>query len=367
MTMSLLDQLQQYLCPAGEGVYTVHTAQDMKNQIQQVIYKAQGETVVKVWQQHLMQLLNNTKPLVLGICSDTGGGILRGANWGPLFVRRALYREVYPDAVFDLGDVRVVPHLLSDSLLNDATLRACRKALYADPKNDLAVSPLSITEAVAAGLNSQLPASRIFALGGDHSVSYPLVKAFIEAKQAAGKRIAIIHFDAHTDLLDSRLGIDICFGTWAYHILPLLHSPAQFYQIGIRSSGQNKAYWEKTCGINQYWAYEIKQHGVDAIIQKILAKLTQQNIDELYISFDIDAIDSSHASATGTPEPNGLLPDEAIAMIKALQHQYPVTGADLMEVAPFVSYTEDHTGTETTLNTAGMIAAQLIRALKISA
>ena len=55
------------------------------------------------------------------------------------------------------------------------------------------------------------------------SVSYPLTKAYLTAKKKQGKRAAIIHFDAHTDLLVERLGIDLCFGSWCTHILDDLH------------------------------------------------------------------------------------------------------------------------------------------------
>lgn len=364
MSASGLDRLQHYLCPAGEGVYTVHAAQDKKNQLQQQLYKTQGENVRHIWQKQLSQLRSQTKPLVLGICSDTGGGILRGANWGPLFVRQALYREIDPTSVFDLGDVRVIPHLLSDELLNQDTLKQCRQALYGDPTADLAVSPLSITEAVAQQLYSNDPNTRLFAIGGDHSVSYPLVKAYLAAKHAAGKRVALIQFDAHTDLLDSRLGIDICFGTWAYHILPLVVSPQHFLQIGIRASSQNKAYWQKKCGLTQYWAYEIKQLGLGKIIQQLVAKLSALNIDEAYVTFDIDAIDSETVGATGTPEPNGLQLDEALQLLLAIQQTVPITGADLMEVAPFVDYREGPSTMESTLATAGKLAAQMINALR---
>jgi agmatinase len=59
-------------------------------------------------------------------------------------------------------------------------------------------------------------------------------------------------------------------------------------------------------------------------------------VKELYISFDIDALDEKFASATGTPEKGGLLPSDCAALIRMLAKDFKITGADLMEVAPFV-------------------------------
>ena len=63
--------------------------------------------------------------------------------------------------------------------------------------------------------------------------------------------MAIIHFDAHTDLLTERLGIDLCFGSWCTHILEDLNSPSHLVQLGIRSSGKTKSHWENTFGVKQ--------------------------------------------------------------------------------------------------------------------
>lgn len=148
--------------------------------------------------------------------------------------------------MFDLGGIRVIPHLLSDKYLNEATLANCRKALYHDDQSNYCVSPLSITEDVLHDFYAQFPDKGIFGLGGVHSVSYPLTKAYLQAKKKQGKRTAIIHFDAHTDLLIERLGIDLCFGSWCTHILDDLPVPEHLIQVGIRSTGKSKQHWEIT-------------------------------------------------------------------------------------------------------------------------
>jgi agmatinase len=102
--------------------------------------------------------------------------------------------------------------------------------------------------------------------------------------------------------------------------------------------------------------------GVEVVIENILAQLATQNIDELYVSFDIDAIDDSYASATGTPEPNGLMPIEAMEILRAIADKYPITGADMMEIAPFTdSSGQGEVSRDKTLKVAGEISAFLIK------
>lgn len=355
------DKLENCLCPPGNGVFTVNTAKERKERLHQAIF-GQANNVENLWKASLDNLATGSNAVVLGIASDCGGGILRGANWGPLFVRSTLLEQHPEVKAFDLGDVRVIPHLLHDKYLNDATLANCRKALYQDDSSAYAVSPLTITEDVLHDFYAQFPEKGIFGIGGDHSVSYPLTKAYLQAKKAQGIRAAIIHFDAHTDLLVERLGIDLCFGSWCTHILDDLHDHSHLIQLGIRSSGKPKSHWENTFGVKQHWAHEIREQGVTPIIENIVAQLKAEKIDELYVSFDIDAIDDSYASATGTPEPDGLYPDEAMEILQALAKVCPITGADMMEIAPFTdSSGRGAESAETTLKVGGDISAFLIK------
>lgn len=357
---NLLTTVKSCLCPPGDGVYTVNTAKERKQQLQQAIYPG-TEQVDLAWKQSLATLPNSDNAVLLGIASDCGGGILRGANWGPLFLRATLHEQSPQLSYFDLGDVRVNPHLLHDKYLNQATISNCRNAFYQDDTAIYPVSPLSITEKVAEDFYSAYPGKGLFGIGGDHSISYPLTKTYLKAKQRQNKKVAIIHFDAHTDLLVERLGIDLCFGSWCTHILKYLHNPAHLIQIGIRSSGKPKSHWQGEFGVTQHWAKEVQDLGVEHIIRLILEQLDGDEIDELYVSFDIDAIDSSFVSATGTPEPDGITPNEALQILKALAAKYPITGADMMEIAPFTDTSgEGIESSKQTLAVAAEISAFLL-------
>lgn len=321
----------QYLCPPGNGVYTVHTAREHKQKLHQKLYQTVDESeVIESWKTSFKEINKKNQLCLLGVTSDTGGGIQRGANWGPLFIRTKLD----PSKYLDLGDTRTIPHLLHDKYLNAETIKSCREAIYGE-QCSLPVSALSITEDFCHDFYKNYPSNKLVALGGDHSVSYSLVKPWLEAKKSQGVRTAVIHFDAHTDLMDKRLGIDICFGSWAYHMIELLEEPSDLIQFGIRSSGQTKQFWESKFNIQQYWADEIIK-SPEAIIAQTIKSLKDKKIEEIYISFDIDALDASYASATGTPETKGLEPHTCCHYISELGKEFKVTGADLVEVAPFV-------------------------------
>ncbi len=361
LSIKFQQQLEACLCPPGNGVFTVNTAKERKQELHQRLYGT-SSGIEQLWKSSLTALPTASNAVILGIASDCGGGILRGANWGPLFVRSALLQQHPQLKCFDLGDVRVIPHLLHDKYLNEETITSCQTALYPDTYSNYSVSPLTITEDVLDSFYAEFPNKGIFGIGGDHSVSYPLTKAYLQAKRAQGKRVSIIHFDAHTDLLVQRLGIDLCFGSWCTHILEYLPDPSHLIQIGIRSSGKPKSHWESSFGVKQHWAHEVREQGVDAVIETIKAQLTEQSVDELYVSFDIDALDAKYASATGTPEPDGLSPEEAMKILTELSALYPISGADMMEIAPFTDSTgQGAESAEMTVTVGADISAFLIK------
>ena len=360
----LLKKCEKYLCPPGNGVFTVHTGKSLKEAYHQKLFKSiDPKEVESKWKSSLKDLGKAGQPVFFGVTSDTGGGIQRGANWGPLFIRSAL--NLADKNVFDAGDTKTIPHLLHDKYLNEQTIESCQKALYNGEK--LPVTALSIAEDFAYDFFKTYPEKPLISLGGDHSVSYPLVKSWLRARNEAGKKVAIIHFDAHTDLMDQRLGVDICFASWAFHMIELLDKPSDLLQYGIRSSGQPKEFWTDKLGIQQYWAQDFKQMGVGEILQETLAYLKEREIEEVYISFDIDFLDASYASSTGTPETGGMAPHEAVALIKGIGSQFKVGGADLVEVAPFVcSYMKDPKTLEpeTTLQSAKAVIEAFLEVME---
>ena len=327
-----MKHLTDLLTLPGSGVFTVNTGKEKKEKLLKAYFGTGNIEVARPKWLKSFSKVSTDVPWVLGIPSDNGGGIQRGANWGPLVLRQELLE--IKDKFFDLGDVRVIPHLLHDKYLNEATIKECRHALYG--KNvKLPVSPLSIAEKALEDLYRAYPEAKILGLGGDHSTSYPLVKTWLKSRKRI-KEAAILHFDAHTDLLEKRMGIDLCFGTWTYQILKYLKSRDHLLQIGIRSSGKTKSFWKENLNVNQFWSHEVNKWGVEKTYKRIKKHFQDLGVKEIYVSFDIDALDERYASATGTPEKEGLKPSDCGAIIRMLSQDFKITGADLMEVAPYV-------------------------------
>ncbi len=367
--LEFISKLKHYLAPPGEGIFTVHTAAEKRAHLQTKLY---GEAAVKekrvraIWEESFEKTLPVSKCVIFGIPSDCGGGIQRGANWGPLYLRETLLQSKDDLRAYDIGDVRVIPHLLHDKYLNDETINKCRKSLYQNESVKLPVSPLSIAYDFASGFHEQFPTKSIFMIGGDHSVSYPMVRAYLEAKKKQNIKVALIHFDAHTDLLEERLGIDICFGTWTSQIMQYLESAKHLIQIGIRSSAKDRMHWEQKFGHTQIWAQEVFDHGASVIADDIVAKLKALDVEEIYISFDIDSLDQTYAGATGTPEPGGLSPHEPMVIMQTLFEHFKISGADMVEIAPLVKSSHiKQIEPETTLMVAAALSTFLIQAMGI--
>jgi agmatinase len=167
-------------------------------------------------------------------------------------------------------------------------------------------------------------------LGGDHSTAWPAVAALARARK---DRWGIVQPDAHTDLLEERLGIKYCFATWSWHANELLGRDGRLVQVGTRASRHDRGHWESTLGVRQFWAEECRRDP-EGSLEAILAHLEAKKVTSVYFSNDIDGTDEAHADATGTPEPGGLEPEFVVALIRRLGERVGLCGGDVMEVAP---------------------------------
>jgi guanidinobutyrase len=342
---TIVTDLAQFLRPAGGGIHTVSSGHDEQAALQRALYGAADVAEIDARWRDALAASAGARVAVIGIPSDTGAGLMRGAAYGPRAVRAAVlrarpdYRELCAQqGVVDVGDVRVVPQLLHDEMLSDEQRRACQVALYgAAAKPDWPVSPLSIAERVVDGLFALNPGLRVFMLGGDHSVAWPIVAALARHTREPW---AIVHPDAHTDLLPERLGVKYCFATWAYHANELLGRGGRLVQVGVRASGRPKAHWEQTLGVRQFWADEIETRG-DGVIDEVIAHLRAIGTKRVYLSNDIDATDVAFAPATGAPAAGGPSPAFVRALIRRVGEAFPLLGADVVEVAPPLGAPED--------------------------
>jgi agmatinase len=344
--MRPLEELSVLLKPAGGGVYLVSTGKAEQEQLQQRLYGVSSEAQVRAAFEASLGKIATARGVLLGIPSDVGAGFRRGANLGPQAIRTRLLEDgvdLPARGVVDIGDVFVVPHLLHDSMLSSSQLRASREALYPDvPAADreaLPVSPLSIAERVWRLVLALNPSAKLFALGGDHSCAWPAVPALKQARAKEGPW-GLVQADAHTDLLEARLGVTYCFGTWSYHANDALGRQGRLTQVGIRATKKSRAHWESTLGVRQFWADEVRARPSETL-DEVVAHVQATKVSGVYFSNDIDGTDASWADATGTPEPGGLDPDWLVALIRRLGREVGLLGGDVMEVAPDLAPTPE--------------------------
>ena len=344
ITSDAIYELGILLRPAGGGLHLVSTGKEAQQALQRKLYgveatsEAEGE--IRERFEANLRRIHEAKVIVLGVPSDVGAGFRRGANLGPGALRTALL-ENDPDAltqegVVDIGDVFVVPQLLHDDMLSTMQLEASRRALYGDARAAWPVSPLSIEERALDLILSIAPNAKPLILGGDHSVAWPVSAALHRAQ----KSFAIVQPDAHTDLLETRLGIKHCFATWSWHANELIGRKGRLTQVGIRASGRDRAHWESTLDVRQFWAKDVLEDPAGQL-DALIAHVKSTGVRGVYFSNDIDGTDAKWADATGTPEYGGLEPEWVVELIRRLGRDVGLLGGDIMEVAPSLTPTPE--------------------------
>ena len=181
------------------------------------------------------------------------------------------------------------------------------------------------TEIISSG-------AEMIALGGDHYISYPLLKAHAKKHGA----LALVHFDAHRDVeIDNGGRID--HGTmFGYAVREGLIDPKKSVQIGVRTTFAG----ETTMGFRIIYADEVHETSAAALAEIIAAKVGSS---KAYLTFDIDCLDPSAAPGTGTPIPGGLTYHQAASIIRKLT-KINFVGMDMVEVSPPYDHAEITSG-----------------------
>ncbi|MGF1694557.1 agmatinase [Vibrio lamellibrachiae] len=166
----------------------------------------------------------------------------------------------------------------------------------------------------------------MLALGGDHFVTLPILRA--HAKHYG--EMALIHFDAHTDTYASGSRYD--HGTMFYHAPKEgLISPEHSVQVGIRTEYNDDEHAFNV--INAMQANDMSAEEIAADIRNIIGN------KPVYITFDIDCLDPAFAPGTGTPVCGGITTDKALRILRALAG-INVVGMDVVEVSPAYDQSE---------------------------
>ncbi|XP_025019106.1 agmatinase, mitochondrial [Python bivittatus] len=248
----------------------------------------------------------------VGVPLDTGTSNRPGARFGPRHLRAesTMVRCFNPSTgadpshslgVADIGDVPVNLYDLKDS---------CRRVREVFRK------------IVAGGC---VPLT----LGGDHTITYPILQAIAEKYGPVG----LVHVDAHTDTGDRALGERIYHGTpFRRCVEEGLLDCERVVQIGIRGSSYSPDPY-RFCWDQGFRVVLAEDCWMKSLVP-LMADVRQQVGDRpLYISFDIDGLDPAYAPGTGTPEIAGLTPAQALEIIRGCQG-LRIVGGDLVEVAP---------------------------------
>jgi agmatinase len=167
---------------------------------------------------------------------------------------------------------------------------------------------------------------RPLSVGGDHSITYPILKAL-----GKGAPVGLVHIDAHCDTMGAYDGSKFHHGgPFRLAVLDGVLDPERTIQIGIR--GSSNMFWEfsHASGMTVIYMEDFMKMGVTEVAARAREVVGDGPV---YISIDVDGFDPAFAPGTGTPEAGGLEAREGLALLRALGG-LNVIGADVVEVAP---------------------------------
>ena len=178
-------------------------------------------------------------------------------------------------------------------------------------------------------VNEEILNKKLFpvTLGGEHSITPGCIAPFVKKY----KKLCLLHFDAHADLRESYNGEKFSHASAIKRCLD--HKNVSVISFGIRNISKSEiSYLKKNSSrINIFWAKDKFKWDLNKFIKLIKNKT-------VYLTFDVDGLDSSIMPATGTPEPGGLLWDETLNIIKIAAKNSNIVGADINELAPIKGF-----------------------------
>ena len=250
--------------------------------------------------------------VVLGIPTDFGTSCRPGARFGPRAIREASLQYAYDPSEEGLYDIELGRPIL--------------KGIRIEDRGDVPVEPAAAEANVKA---IETAARQLFRegtfpvfLGGDHSVTYPVLKGMSDPA------ITLVHLDAHADF-DSTFESPLTHGS-AIRMVHEHRLVSRILQVGVRGLLSDQADVEEARneGVRQFTALQVETEGVEPICAAI------PEGEPVYLSLDIDVFDPAIAPGTGTPEPGGLTYRQGVALIRGLAAKSRLIGMDVVEVNP---------------------------------
>lgn len=282
--------------------------------------------------EHFQCLIESEKQFdigIIGVPFDTAVSYRPGARFGPRAIRDASQRQnnlrgFNPKALFDpyqswariidCGDIPVTP-------MDNSTAYKQMSEAFKDLLNRKSLN------------NTEIP-PRYIALGGDHSVLLPHIRALHKIYGP----VNIIHFDAHLDTwkpnkYPTSEKNDINHGSMLWKAYEEGLTTKHNIHVGVRTrlSGLEDLQDDDEQNFVRIEADDIWLKGPQWVVDKILATIPKDTAT--YISVDVDVLDPGFTSGTGTQEPGGFLPRELIYLLRSIDG-LTVVGADVVEVSP---------------------------------
>ncbi len=234
--------------------------------------------------------------VIFGLPYDRTSSFIPGSRFGPQYIRQSTenIEEYSPYQERSLAEIKICD--LGDHYFTTADhIKEIEQAvdkIYADKK------------------------TAVF-LGGEHTITYPIIKAINKHI----KSFSVIHFDAHCDLRDEYLGEKVCHATALRRVSDII-GIEKIYQFGIRSGPKEEFEFNKN--LFKFKAYEP--------LKKIINKIQ----DPLYLTVDIDVLDPRVMPCVATPEPGGISYQELLDSLLLLKGR-TIIGADILEYNPLTA------------------------------
>ena len=210
--------------------------------------------------------------------------------------------------------------------------------LHCEPYKKIGIKtlkPFKINEDIKKALkqisdiNEKILNKKLFPItfGGEHSITPGCINPFVKKY----KKLCLLHFDAHADLRESYNGSKFSHASAIKRCLD--YENVSVISFGIRniSASEISCLKKNYSRINIFWAKDKMKWNLNKFKKMIKGKT-------VYLTFDVDGLDSSIMPATGTPEPGGLLWDETLNIIKIASKNSNIVGADINELAPIKGF-----------------------------
>ena len=202
---------------------------------------------------------------------------------------------------------------------------------------------------IQAAAAEQLAAGRfLLSVGGDHSITHPLVRAHAEAlKQPFG----VLQFDAHTDLYEEWQGSVL---SHACPMFRLVEDGFPLTQVGLRAISLESREYQRAKGIPFFASHAVHHRPTSEVAQAVVDTLPER----VYLTFDLDCLDPSVMPSVGTPLPDGLTYRQAVDILAAVFAQREVIGVDIVELSPNGQWHAEMTAAQLAYRIMGLKALQ---------